>query len=470
MIDRGRRGRDSKSDAETSQSLDVPGPSRDGRRPARDGTGAGRDGAAKLERAVLVGAPPLDMPQAMVDEHLAELARLAETAGAEVASVVVQRLKAPNAATYIGRGKIDQLREVIRLERSTLVVFDENLTPAQGSNLESRLEIRTMDRTELILDIFALRARTAEAKHQVELAQLQYLRTRLKRMWTHLSRMEGGIGARGPGEQQIETDRRLIDRRIARLTGELKQISSARDTQRKARREAFTVALVGYTNAGKSSILRELSGSDVFVEDRLFATLDSATRVCDLGEGVQALLTDTVGFIRKLPHHLVASFRATLEEVVEADLLLHVIDVSSPGWEEQMESVHEVLSEAGAASRPTLLVLNKLDRLTHSEESDLRARCDAFLDPHVFSSVMEKDGLDSLRSALRDGLRARLSTIQVSFPAEDGRTLAEAYREGEVLHREVVEGRTVLTARVPEAVVGRWKVQDGIEVSPEDAA
>jgi GTP-binding protein HflX len=252
------------------------------------------------------------MPQTMVDEHLAELARLAETAGAEVASVVVQRLAAPNAGTYIGRGKIDQLRDVIGRDNATLVLFDEDLTPAQGSNLESRLGIRTMDRTELILDIFALRARTAEAKHQVELAQLRYLRTRLKRMWTHLSRMEGGIGARGPGEQQIETDRRLIDRRIARLARELEQISRARDTQRKARREAYRVALVGYTNAGKSSILRGLSGSDVFVEDRLFATLDSATRVCDLGEGMRALVTDTVGFIRKLPHHLVASFRATL--------------------------------------------------------------------------------------------------------------------------------------------------------------
>jgi GTP-binding protein HflX len=410
------------------------------------------------------------MPQTMVDEHLAELARLAETAGAEVASVVVQRLAAPNAGTYIGRGKIDQLRDVIGRDNATLVLFDEDLTPAQGSNLESRLGIRTMDRTELILDIFALRARTAEAKHQVELAQLRYLRTRLKRMWTHLSRMEGGIGARGPGEQQIETDRRLIDRRIARLARELEQISRARDTQRKARREAYRVALVGYTNAGKSSILRGLSGSDVFVEDRLFATLDSATRVCDLGEGMRALVTDTVGFIRKLPHHLVASFRATLEEVIEADLLLHVVDVSSPGWDEQMESVHEVLTEAGAATRPTLLVMNKLDRLTHAEEGDLRGRCSALLEPHVFSSVMEEDGLDSLRAALRDGLRARMATVRVSFPAADGRTLAEAYREGEVVHREMAEGRIVLTARVPEAVVGRWKLQEGIEVSREDAA
>ncbi len=422
------------------------------------------------ERAVLVAAPPLDMPQAVVDEHLAELARLAETAGAEVAAVVVQRLAAPHAGTYIGRGKIDRLREVLSAEDATLAIFDEDLSPAQGSNLESRLGTRAMDRTELILDIFALRARTAEAKHQVELAQLRYLRTRLKRMWTHLSRMEGGIGARGPGEQQIETDRRLIDRRIARLTRDLVQISRARDTQRKARRDAFTVALVGYTNAGKSSILRELSGSEVFVEDRLFATLDSATRVCDLGEGMEALLTDTVGFIRKLPHHLVASFRATLEEVTEADLLLHIIDVSSPSWEEQMEAVQEVLTEAGAGGRPTLLVLNKLDRMTHAEEVDLRRRSEAFLGPHVYSSVMEEDGLESLRASLRSIIRSRLATVRISFPAADGRTLAEAYQEGEVLQREMAEGRIVLTARVPEATVGRWRAQDGIEVSRADAA
>ncbi len=424
----------------------------------------------RSERAVLVAAPPLDMPQAMVDEHLAELARLAETAGAEVATVVVQRLSAPHAGTYIGRGKIERLREVVRSEGATLVLFDEDLSPAQGSNLESSLGTRTMDRTELILDIFALRARTAEAKHQVELAQLRYLRTRLKRMWTHLSRMEGGIGARGPGEQQIETDRRLIDRRIARLTRDLVQISRARDTQRKARREAFTVALVGYTNAGKSSILRELSGSEVFVEDRLFATLDSATRVCDLGQGMEALVTDTVGFIRKLPHHLVASFRATLEEVTDADLLLHIVDASSPGWEEQMEAVQEVLTEADAADRPILLVLNKLDRLTHAEEADLRRRCEAFLGPHVYSSVMEEDGLEQLRAVLRDIFRSRLATVRVSFPAADGRTLAEAYQEGEVLQREMAEGRIVLTARVPEATVGRWRAQDGIEVSRADAA
>lgn len=422
------------------------------------------------ERAVLVGAPPETMSQDVVDEHLEELGRLADTAGAEVVGVVVQRLRSPNASTYIGKGKVERLRGVMKEHDATLAIFDEELSPAQGSNLESALGARVIDRTELILDIFALRARTAESKLQVELAQLYYMRPRLKRMWTHLSRIGGGIGARGPGEQQIETDRRLIDRRIARLRRELDQISSSRVTQRKARREQYRIALVGYTNAGKSSVLRSLSGSDIFVEDRLFATLDSATRVCDLGQGIQVLLTDTVGFIRKLPHHLVASFRATLEEVGEADLLLHVIDASSPSWDEQREAVEEVLIEAGAGDRPTLLVLNKIDRLTHAEERAIRDRCAALEEAAVFSSVLEPGGLDDLREALRAAVRATLETVRVSVPAADGRTLAEAYREGEVLSRDVDSGRVVFTARVPLAVVGRWRESEDIRVERADAA
>ena len=422
------------------------------------------------ERAVLVGAPPETMSQDVVDEHLGELGRLADTAGAEVAGVVVQRLRSPNASTYIGRGKIEQLQRVMKDNDATLAIFDEELSPAQGSNLESALGARVIDRTELILDIFALRARTAESKLQVELAQLYYMRPRLKRMWTHLSRIGGGIGARGPGEQQIETDRRLIDRRIARLRRQLDQISRARVTQRKARSGQYRIALVGYTNAGKSSILRSLSGTEVFVEDRLFATLDSATRVCELGQGIQVLLTDTVGFIRKLPHHLVASFRATLEEVVEADLLLHVIDASSPSWDEQREAVEEVLIEAGAGDRPTLLVLNKIDRLTHAEERAIRERCAALNEPAVFSSVLEPGGLDDVREALRGAVRATLETVRVSVPAEDGRTLAEAYREGEVLSRDVDSGRVVFIARVPTAVVGRWRESEDIRVERADAA
>ena len=421
------------------------------------------------ERAILVGAPPIDMPQETVEEHLDELARLAGTAGADVRGVVIQRLRTPSASTYIGRGKVERLGLALREHAATLAIFDEELTPAQGANLESALGVRTLDRTELILDIFALRARTSEARLQVELAQLQYLRTRLKRMWTHLSREGGGIGARGPGEQQIETDRRLIDRRLARLRRKLEHIARSRVTQRRARSEHFRVALVGYTNAGKSSILRGLSGAEVFVEDRLFATVDSATRVCDLDGPGPILLTDTVGFIRKLPHHLIASFRATMEELAEADLLLHVIDASSTAWEEQKEAVEAVLAEAGAADRPVVQVFNKIDRLTHEEERALRERAVATAAPHVLTTVLEEGGLDPLREALQAAMRARLETVRVSLPADDGARLAEAYREGEVLERAYEAGRVVILARLPAIVAGRWR-QSGLTVEQADAA
>jgi GTPase len=423
-----------------------------------------------VERAMLVGAPRPDEPQALVDEHLEELARLADTAGAEVVGTLVQRLSSPHPALYIGQGKADQLRETAVAKGATLILFDEDLTPAQGAALEKRLGLRVMDRTELILDIFALRARTAEARLQVELAQLQYLRPRLKRMWTHLSRLEGGIGMRGPGETQIETDRRMIDRRISRLGSDLDHIGRSRGTRRKGRDDEFRVALVGYTNAGKSSVLRALSGSDLFVEDRLFATLDSATRAVELGDGYRALITDTVGFIRKLPHGLVASFRATLEEVAEADLLVHVIDASAPGWEHQLEAVDEVLHEIGAAGHPTLLGFHKVDQLTHGEEDALRRRAAELFGPHVFTSVREPDGLEPLRAALRSRVRAKRPTVEIAVPVTDGRTLAEAYREAEVLGRRENGSEVVLTARAPVSLIGRWRTIPGVRVTERDAA
>ncbi|HSM07752.1 MAG TPA: GTPase HflX [Gemmatimonadota bacterium] len=421
--------------------------------------------AVPVERAVLVAAPHSDEPQRIVDEHLQELAHLADTAGAEVVATMVQRLDAPNPKLYIGSGKADQLRELAGGEDATIVVFDEDLSPAQGSALEKRLGIRVMDRTELILDIFALRARTAEARLQVELAQLEYMRPRLKRMWTHLSRTQGGIGTRGPGETQLETDRRIIDRRITRLRRELRDIAKSRDVRRKGRATEFRVALVGYTNAGKSSILRGLSGSDVFVENRLFATLDSATRAVELDGGYRALVTDTVGFIRKLPHDLVASFRATLEEIGDADLLVHVIDAASPSWEHQVEAVEVALHEIGASERPTLLAFNKIDRLTHGEEEALRRRSNELLGPHVFTTVFEDHGLAELRDELRRRAAEGRPTVRVSVPVTDGRTLAEAYREAEVLGREETDSVVVLTARVPADVLGRWRQTAGVRVA-----
>jgi GTP-binding protein HflX len=425
---------------------------------------------APVERAVLVAAPYHDEPERTVDEHLQELAHLADTAGAEVVGTLVQRLEAPNPKLYIGSGKADQLRELAEREDATIVVFDEDLSPAQGSALEKRLGRRVMDRTELILDIFALRARTAEARLQVELAQLEYMRPRLKRMWTHLSRTQGGIGTRGPGETQLETDRRIIDRRITRLRRELKDIARSRDVRRKGRAGEFRVALVGYTNAGKSSILRALSGSDLFVENRLFATLDSATRAVELDGGYRALVTDTVGFIRKLPHNLVASFRATLEEIAEADLLVHVIDASSPSWEHQVEAVDEALHAIDADLRPTLLAFNKIDQLTHGEEEALRRRAAELLGPHVFTTVCEPDGLADLEDELRRRAAADRPTVRVSVPVTDGRTIAEAYREAEVLEREETDSVVVLTARVPADVLGRWRQTSGVRVAGEQAA
>jgi GTP-binding protein HflX len=327
-----------------------------------------------------------------------------------------------------------------------------------------------MDRTELILDIFALRARTAEARLQVELAQLEYMRPRLKRMWTHLSRTQGGIGTRGPGETQLETDRRIIDRRISMLRKELKHIARSRDERRKGRRGEYRVALVGYTNAGKSSLLRALSGSDLFVEDRLFATLDSATRAVDVGEGYGALLTDTVGFIRKLPHGLVASFRATLEEILDADLLVHVIDASAAGWEHQAEAVDGVLQEIEALLLPRVLDFHKVDQLTHAEEEQLRLRETQGGGVRVFTSVREPGGLEPLRRAIRERMRAERPTVELAVPVTDGRTLAEAYREGEILERRETESEVVIRARVPAELVGRWRSQPGVRVTRADAA
>ena len=417
------------------------------------------------ERAVLIGAPLKSVPVALAEEHLEELARLADTAGVDVVGRLIQRIDSPQARYYMGEGKVEELGELVRAEGATLVIFDEELSPAQGKNIEEATKTRVMDRAELILDIFATRARTAEARTQVELAQLQYLLPRLTRMWAHLSRVRGGVGMRGPGETQLETDRRMINHRITRLKDDLQRVARQRATQRKGRDETFQAALVGYTNAGKSSILRGLTGADIFVEDRLFATLDAATRTVDIDEGYHALVTDTVGFIRKLPHHLVASFRATLEEAQEADLLLHVIDVSHPSWEEQKEVVEEVLASLGLRDHPTALVFNKIDRLAHDEEELWRARAAAtYTLPSVFVSTVEARGLEPLRELLRERIRAQSPEVRVTLPSAQGGLLAEIYREGEVLDR-MDEGAAIrLRARLPAAVLGRLQRQPGVEI------
>jgi GTP-binding protein HflX len=412
----------------------------------------------------LLSAPDGKISRQEALDHLSELASLTDTAGAAVVGAVQQRLQSPHPAYFIGTGKVEELRSVAAEKKASVVIFDEDLTPMQGQKLEQALGVRVMDRTELIIDIFALRARTAEAKMQVELAQLQYLLPRLKRMWTHLSRIRGGIGLRGPGETQLETDRRIIRRRIRDLKRRLEKVGRQRETERKGRAGEFRVALVGYTNAGKSSILAALSGSDLFIEDRLFATLDSATRVVELGEGYRALVTDTVGFIRKLPHDLVASFRATLDEVNEADVLCHIVDVSHPLWEEQYEVVEGVLQELEFEPKQHLVVFNKVDRLTHDEEAAIEERATALLGQHVFSSTVEPAGLERLRAALQEAMRGRWRTIVLTIPASAGAILAELYREGEVLAREDHGERIQVTVRLPLDVLGRLRAHEDVSV------
>ena len=407
-----------------------------------------------VERAILVGAPRKGSDDVQhLTEHLDELARLADTAGAQVIGRLSQQVASPNPATLIGEGKVEELRALVEAERGTLVVFDEELTPNQGANLESELKIRVMDRSELILDIFSTRARTHEAKLQVELAQLEYLLPRLARMWTHLSRIRGGIGLRGPGETQLETDRRMIRKKIQLLREKLREWERHRVVLRAGRSPMLNVALVGYTNAGKSSILRMLSGEhDIFVEDRLFATLDTLTREVELGEGCRARVSDTVGFIRKLPHHLVASFRATLEEVREADVLLHVVDASHPGWEEQMKVVDQVLGEIGVSAQPVLPIFNKMDQVREPGAFTARAR---ELHPDaMFASTIRIDGLEQVKRELLGRERAQRPPVTVHVPLADGPRLASLYRLGEVLEQTVIGDHHVLKVRLAP-----WQVE-----------
>lgn len=320
------------------------------------------------ERTVLVGLVTKNLTEAKVKEYLDELDFLARTAGAEPEKQFIQKLEYPNPRTYVGTGKLEEIKAYVEDNDIGLIIFDDDLSSKQVSNIERELKIKILDRTSLILDIFAKRAQTATARTQVELAQYQYLLPRLTRMWTHLERQRGGIGMRGPGETQIETDRRIILDRISKLKEELKLIDRQKTIQRKNRGKLTRVALVGYTNVGKSTIMNLLSKSDVFAENKLFATLDTTVRKVTI-ENLPFLLTDTVGFIRKLPHHLVDSFKSTLDEVREADLLVHVVDVSHSGFEEQIEVVNKTLSEVcGGKEKPMIMVFNKIDAFTYVEK------------------------------------------------------------------------------------------------------
>ncbi len=401
-----------------------------------------------IEKAILVGSPRKGSKEvAVLQEHLDELERLVDTAGAQIVGRLTQQIASANAATLIGEGKVEELKALVAETGATLVVFDEELTPNQGAILEEEVKKRVMDRAEVILDIFATRARSHEAKLQVELAQNKYLLPRLARMWTHLSRIRGGIGLRGPGETQLETDRRMLRKKIQHLGDKLKDVERHRAVLRAGRREMLDAALVGYTNAGKSSLLRSLSGEhDIFVEDRLFATLDTLSREVDLGDSFRCRVFDTVGFIRKLPHNLVASFRATLEEVVEADVLLHVVDASHPTWEEQWDVVEGVLNELGVHDIPVIPVFNKMDMVEDPIAFAQRAK--EMHPDAVFTSTQKIDGVEQLRAELRRREAAIRPPVVLRIPMSDGKRMAEIYRSGDVLKREVVGEEYEVTVRM----------------------
>lgn len=368
------------------------------------------------ERTVLVGLITQQQNETKVNEYLDELAFLADTAGAEPVKRFVQKMDYPNPRTYVGKGKLEEIRQYVEDNEIGMVIFDDDLSTKQVSNIEKELQVKILDRTSLILDIFAKRVQTATARTQVELAQYQYLLPRLTRMWTHLERQRGGIGMRGPGETQIETDRRIILDKISRLKEELKSIDKQKSIQRKNRGKLTRVALVGYTNVGKSTLMNLLSKSDVFAENKLFATLDTTVRKVII-DNLPFLLTDTVGFIRKLPTHLVDSFKSTLDEVRDADVLVHVVDVSHPQFEEQIEVVNKTLQEVCAAmEKPMILVFNKIDAFTYTPkaEDDLtpRTRANISLDEFrttwmakmnnncVFISAKEKINIEELKALL----------------------------------------------------------------------
>jgi GTP-binding protein HflX len=422
--------------------------------PERDRAWSGRRLA---ERAVLVGIVLPHGSRGATEEHLNELELLARTAGAEPVGRLVQERSEVSVRTFIGKGKVDELATLCRQTEANLVLFDDTLAPAQARNLEAILDVNVIDRTELILDIFARHARTREAKMQVELAQLQYLRPRLKRLWDHLSRQSGGIGTRGPGETQLEVDRRRVGEKIAHLKEALRDRRTVAETQRKGRGGAFSAALVGYTNAGKSSLLNALAGTELLTENKLFSTLDATTRRVPLPRGDEVLLTDTVGFIRKLPHDLVASFRTTLEEINAADLVVHVADITSPSLEAHFETVHEVLDEILDGPRDSLLVLNKLDALADrgATATIVRRHPEA-----VLVSARTGEGLEDLRQRIQERLQRTTVELDIVLLRRQEQLVSYCYREGRVAsHDQGEDGRQRLRVRFPGAALRRLQRQ-----------
>jgi GTPase len=410
------------------------------------------------ERALLIGLEKQGVSKWDLQDSLEELAELASSAGAEVVDTVTQKLQKPTAPYYIGKGKAESLKPALQDRQVTSVIFDDELSPAQGRNLENLLARKVLDRTQLILDIFAQRARSREGRLQIELAQLQYLLPRLTRMWHHLSRQTGGIGTRGPGETQLEVDRRRVQERIARLERELEAVRKTRAVQRQGRkRHQWPVAaVVGYTNAGKSTLLNLLTGADVVAENKLFATLDPTTRSFVLPNKQRVLLTDTVGFLRKLPHTLIESFKATLEEVSEADLLIHIVDLSHSRVDDQMEAVDGVIKELDAFGKQTLIVFNKIDNLDPPSPGYGAARNRELAETYVNRfpgsvaiSARTGEGVNKLVQALQDALSAWRLRSRFRIPASESALIAEIHRVGHVLELRYEGDGALMVAHVP---------------------
>jgi GTP-binding protein HflX len=414
----------------------------------------------RQERALLIGLEKEGVSKWDLRDSMEELRELANSAGAEVVDTVTQKLRKPTAPYYIGRGKAESIKDSIQDRQVTSIIFDDELSPAQGRNLENLLARKVLDRTQLILDIFAQRARSREGRLQIELAQLQYLLPRLTRMWHHLSRQTGGIGTRGPGETQLEVDRRRVQERIARLERELEAVRKTRAVQRQGRkRHQWPVAsVVGYTNAGKSTLLNLLTGADVVTEDRLFATLDPTTRSFVLPNNQRLLLTDTVGFLRKLPHTLIESFKATLEEVSEADLLIHVVDLSHSRIDEHMAAVDAVIRELDAYGKQTLIVFNKIDTL---ENRDLAEAYVKRFPGSVAISARSGEGVAELVQALQGILGSWRLRSRFRIPVSESALIAEIHRVGHVLELRYEGDEALIVAHVPphlEAKLAQYSV------------
>jgi GTPase len=416
------------------------------------------------ERAVLVRV--ITSERLFIEEPLAELRGLATTAGTAIVGELSQRRTVPDCTTYLGHGKVAELKQLVASAKADVVIFDNDLNPAQTRNLEKELEVKVIDRTELILDIFASNARTHEARLAVELAQLEYSLPRLKRLWTHLSRIKSGVGMRGPGEKQLEVDRRLVEKRIADLRSDLRAIEARRERQVAARHDHMTVSLVGYTNAGKSTLMNALTQADVLVADKLFATLDTRTRRWQLPNWGPVLLSDTVGFIRDLPHRLIASFKATLEESRQADLLLHVADASNPAVCDQISAVYLVLQEIGIQEKDTLLILNKIDQLpSPSHGNSLLNRYPAAIP----ISAKKRLGFEQLSYRVSDALSSTFRDIDVETRLDNGRLMAYLAAHGEVLSQRFDDQRVIVHCRIPQKYLGRIAGAD-VVVRPRDAA